>query len=158
MDPLPAVIDGASGAQVNLAADPAFDVLRGLSFMDGDRVEQFGRKDAEVDGAVTAAVGRLAAVDDRIGQIGTEAADRDLRSTAVLSMRGGSGKRLERLCDGKRRNIANLVGGQAIDDRDRLPLERDRVLDVPPHARDDDLVEDHGTVGRLRLRDGRRPM
>ena len=68
--------------------------------MDGDCIEQFGRKDTEVDGAVTAAIGCLTAVDDRIGQIGTQAANRDLRSAAVLAMSGGSGERLERLRDG----------------------------------------------------------
>ena len=142
-----AVLDRPPGRQLNLTADSAFDVARGLCLVNGNGIEQFRREDAEVDRAVAAPVGRLPDIDGGGAEVRPQSTDGNLGSAAVLAMSRRACDGLQRFTDGQGRQRADLVGIQPVDDLDRIPLELDRVLDRSPHACNDDLLKDIGFVG-----------
>ena len=141
-----AVLDRPPGRELNLAADSAFDVARGLCLVNGDGIEQFGREDAEVDRAVAAPVGRLPDIDGGGAEVGPQSTDGNLGRAAVLAMSRRARDGLQCFTDRQGWQCADLVGTQSVDNLDRISLEVDRVLDRSTHACNDDLLKDVGAV------------
>src|SRR3546814_4028414 len=87
------------------------------------------RKLVEIDRAVAAAVGCIAAVEGRVREEGAKPAQRDFRRVALFAVRRRAGDRLDRLTDRQRGKVADVVGRQRVDDRGFLALGVDRILD-----------------------------
>ncbi|MDE0509698.1 MAG: hypothetical protein OXI17_13850 [Gammaproteobacteria bacterium] len=64
-------------------------------------------------------------------------------------MRRRAGNRLQRLADRQGRQRTDLVGVQSVYDFGRIALELDGILDIAPHACNDDLLDYVGAFGLL---------
>ncbi len=76
----------------------------------------------------------------RVRQEGTEAAQRDFGRVALFAVRRRAGDRLDRLTHRDRRDVADIVRRQRVDDRGFRALGIDRILDRLADAGDDDRV------------------
>ncbi len=99
LDAALAVIEGLYRLESDLPGHAAFDHAGRLRLVDSNLVEQFGRKLAEVDRPVAAAVGCDPPVDHGGTEERAQAADGDFGGAALFAVRAGAGQGFQRLAD-----------------------------------------------------------
>src|SRR5690606_8064506 len=131
----------AHGLQVDGAGQALPDQRGVRRLVDHDLAQQLGRILVELDAAVVAGAGLLAAVEGGGGEVAGEAADVDLGGAAALALRGQAGQAGDGFGDARVRQLADVLGGNRLDDRSRGLLGVDRLLDAAADAGHGDAVE-----------------
>jgi hypothetical protein len=134
------------GARQAHARDPGVRRL-----VDHDAGQQFRRILVELDGAVVARAGLLAAVQQRGGEVGGQTTDRDHLGAAVDALGGETRKAGDRLGDRDVRQLADVLGRDAFQDLLGIALFGDGVGDGGAEAGDDDLFDLVAGLGGGRL-------
>src|SRR3546814_12393166 len=98
------------------------------------------------------------AVEQRLGEVGRGAAQRDALALAELAVDDDAGDALERLGDILVGEFADILGGDDVGDHRQVALRLDRFAERPADDGDDDFAFGRGVGGGggLGLRRGRR--
>ena len=134
-------IQRSHGLQVDGAGQALADQRCIRSLVDDHAAEQLRGVLVEFDTAVVAGADLLAAVERGAGEVAGKAADIDLGGPATLPLRGQAGQAGDRLGDGGIRQFADVLGRHRFNDRGRLLLGIDGVLDAAADAGDRDRLE-----------------
>ncbi len=137
----PAEVERTDGPQVDRAGEALTDELRVRRLVDDDLVDQFGRVLVEFDAAIVAGADLLAAIHQRIGKARIRAAQADRGRTTLGTLRGQAREPRDGLGDTGVRQLADVLGGNRLDDAARVALGRDRAFNTGADAGDDDLPE-----------------
>ena len=136
-------------------ADAAFGHVGGRCLHDFDARHEFDRQIAEVDGAIAGGHGqrqRRDAVHFDANQVGLGAAHADAAALAVLARDLYAGDALERFAEILVGEIADVFGGDRVDDLRRVFLEFECVAQACANTGDDDFIDLFGGLGVLRER------
>ena len=119
------------GARQALADQPRFRRL-----VDHHGAEQLGRVLVELDAAVVAGGDQFAAVEQRGREVGRQAAHRDHLRAARDALGRQAGQAGDGLGDRHVGQLADVLGGDGLDDRVGILLDRDGGLDAAADAGD----------------------
>ena len=111
-----AEIERPDGADVDGADQALADQAGARRLVDVDLADDLRRILVELDGAVVAGRGLLAAVQQGHREIGAEAADRDDVGAARQALRGQAGKAGDRFGDRGVGELADILGRDRLDD------------------------------------------
>ena len=124
-------VERAHGAHVD-GARQALAHERGVRRLVDDHAgHQFGGVLVEFDAAVVAGADHLAAVEQRGGEVGRQAADADHLRAAADALRGQAGQAGDRFGDGDVGQLADVFGRDGFDDRGRFLLDRRLACSMP---------------------------
>ena len=105
------------GAHVDRADEALADQAGGGRLVNHDLIDHLGRVLVEFDGAVVAGGGLFAAVEQRLREVRTKAADRDDVGAAVQPLRGHARQAGDGFADGIVGQLADVFGGHRFQDQ-----------------------------------------
>ena len=145
-----AIVERPRGLQIDGGAERAFLDIGGGGLADGDRIEQLGREDVEIElaaaigaaGSVRAAGGAqpFEAVDPDSGESRAEAAHRDVAPLALIAGDRDAGNALDRFGEVVVGEVRNVFRADHVDDARRLALVLERRVQRGAKAGDDDRL------------------
>ena len=134
-------IQRVDGVQVHRTGQALTDQGGIRRLVHGGAVDQLGRVLVVLHAAVLANGRLLAPVQRGAGKIGRQAADRDGAGLAVHALRGQAGQPRQAVGDAHIRQLADVFGGDRLDDLVGVLLDLDRALNAAGNARDHDGAE-----------------
>ena len=139
-DSLATIGQGPDSLKVNSATQTLTDQSRVRGLVDRYATEQFRRILIELHAPVVASRDLFTPVQQSRRKVGTEPSDGDGLAAPVQALRRQAGQTSKRFGDGHIRQLADVLGGNDLDDRGVAGLGRDRVLDGRANAGDNDLI------------------
>ena len=145
-DQLLAIIERTDGADVDRADQPLMDEVGLRRLVDIHAADDFGGILVELDIALLAGRRLRPAIERGRGQVGAGAADRDRIGAAEQALRCQAGQASDGFADRRVGQLADILGRDRFDDRLRILLHIDRILQRGAETGDDDRA------GRIILR------
>ena len=147
-DDLLAGFERADGADIDRADEALPDQRCGGRLVDDDLIDDFRRILVQLDRAVVARGRLFAAVQQRLGEIRAEAADRDHVGAPVQALRGKAGKARNRFPDRGVGQLADIFRRDRFHDLVGQLLFRHRAFEAGTKARhNDDIVRSGIGIG-----------
>ena len=146
-----AVLKRADGAHVHRAGQPLAGQPRLGRLVDHHGLKQFRGVLIELDTAVVAGAHLLAAVQERCGEIGRQAANADDLLAAVQPLPRQARQTCQGFGDTVVGKLADVFGGYRLHDQVRIPLELHGVHETLAEAGHDDLFDHLFVRRRLRV-------
>ena len=146
------VVQRAHGAHVHRARQALAHQAGVRGLVDGHAGHQLRWVLVELDAAVVAGADQLAAIEERGGEVRRQAAHADDLRATRHALRGDAGQARNRFGDAGIRQLADVLGGNRLDDRGRFLLDVDGALDAAADAGHHDGVEVLRIVLLLRRR------
>jgi hypothetical protein len=136
-----AVRKGPYRAHIDGAREPLGCELRVRRLVDDHRAQELGGVLVELDAAIVAGADLFAPVQQRGREPGVGPAQADGGCAAFGTLRGQPRQARDGLGDAGVGELADVLGGDRLDDAHRLALGFDCILDANPDAGDDDAFQ-----------------